>query len=523
LNILLCKSLQLFLTFILAAFVLSDEYHPCKRKCIKGENLVCKYKFKVQNYRSASKSCGDCFTSNSSHCFHKNCIPADGYARPIVVINRKLPGPKVSVCEGDTVNIEVTNYMEEGTTIHWHGIHQRNTSYMDGVPMVTQCPITKHSSFTYKFKAYPSGTHWYHSHNGLQRGDGAAGPFVVRKPEEHHRNLYDIDSDDHIVFLSDWFHVTSHEKFSNLLYGNVTFALESENILINGKGLRSKNFDNSFPTPLEVFYVEKNFRYRFRLISNAVQYCPLEVSIDQHNITIISSDGNDLKPITVSKITINGGERFDFVLNANQPESDYLLNVKGIKTTECSQNTQRSMIRYKNKKGIKSFNSARIKTVNKSIPSLNQIKQQTDTGSNSIYISDLLSVDNISERYLKVDKTIFLSLDYTKVNYGKFMDPDLKNFYLLSQEKNFSMPTINEYTNKFPNRPLLHHRAEKAQLCKNTNKVASAFTPCVHLLKIKHKSTVELVLFDQGNLGTESGHPMHLHGHSFAVVAQGRL
>ena len=46
-----------------------------------------------------------------------------------------------------------------------------------------------------------------------------------------------LDSDDHIVFLSDWFHVTSHEKFSNLLYGNVTFALESENILINGKGL----------------------------------------------------------------------------------------------------------------------------------------------------------------------------------------------------------------------------------------------------------------------------------------------
>lgn len=44
----------------------------------------------------------------------------------------------------------------------------------------------------------------------------------------------------------------------------------------------------------------------------------------------------------------------------------------------------------------------------------------------------------------------------------------------------------------------------------------------MHLLKIKQKSTIELVLFDQGNLGTESGHPMHLHGHSFAVVAQGR-
>lgn len=60
------------------------------------------------------------------------------------------------------------------------------------------------------------------------------------------------------------------------------------------------------------------------------------------------------------------------------------------------------------------------------------------------------------------------------MNYGKFMDPDIENFYLLSQEKTFSMPTINKYTNKFPNRPVLHHKVDKAQLCKNSNKVASA-------------------------------------------------
>ena len=45
----------------------------------------------------------------------------------------------------------------------------------------------------------------------------------------------------------------------------------------------------------------------------------------------------------------------------------------------------------------------------------------------------------------------------------------------------------------------------------------------MHLINIKYNSTVELVMFDQGNLGTESGHPMHLHGHSFAIVAEGRL
>ncbi len=56
------------------------------------------------------------------------------------------------MCEGDTIIVNVTNHLRngEGTSIHWHGFHVRNEQYMDGVGMLTQCPIPIGNSFTYK-------------------------------------------------------------------------------------------------------------------------------------------------------------------------------------------------------------------------------------------------------------------------------------------------------------------------------------------------------------------------------------
>ena len=68
------------------------------------------------------------------------------------------------VCEGDTIIVEVFNDLgmtDEGTTIHWHGMTQHGTPHMDGVPMVTQCPIEYHQQFHYKFTTdSAAGTHW---------------------------------------------------------------------------------------------------------------------------------------------------------------------------------------------------------------------------------------------------------------------------------------------------------------------------------------------------------------------------
>ena len=54
----------------------------------------------------------------------------------------------LQVCEGDTIRVIVRNEMVgETTTIHWHGIHQKNTPHFDGVPMVTECPINPKTTF----------------------------------------------------------------------------------------------------------------------------------------------------------------------------------------------------------------------------------------------------------------------------------------------------------------------------------------------------------------------------------------
>lgn len=50
-------------------------------------------------------------------------------------INRKIPGPPIHVCQNDLTVVDVTNEMGgTSSTIHWHGIHQRETPYFDGVP-----------------------------------------------------------------------------------------------------------------------------------------------------------------------------------------------------------------------------------------------------------------------------------------------------------------------------------------------------------------------------------------------------
>ena len=48
------------------------------------------------------------------------------------------------------------------------------------------------------------------------------------------------------------------------------------------------------------------------------------------------------------------------------------------------------------------------------------------------------------------------------------------------------------------------------------------FCECTHRLKVKLGEVVELVLVDEGNT-TESNHPMHLHGHTFRVVAMEKV
>lgn len=70
-------------------------------------------------------------------------------------------------CLGDTIEIFVHNKLDgDELAIHWHGIRQKGYNHMDGVSMITQCPILPFSSFLYKFNPDKAGTYFYHAHSG---------------------------------------------------------------------------------------------------------------------------------------------------------------------------------------------------------------------------------------------------------------------------------------------------------------------------------------------------------------------
>ena len=77
----------------------------------------------------------------------------DGFERPVIGINGQFPCPTIDVNQGDQVVVNVYNNLgNQSTSLHWHGMHQNGTTYMDGTTGGTQCPIPPGSSLTYSFK-----------------------------------------------------------------------------------------------------------------------------------------------------------------------------------------------------------------------------------------------------------------------------------------------------------------------------------------------------------------------------------
>lgn len=102
-----------------------------------------------------------------------------GKVKRAIAVNGQIPMPTLTFTEGDTAEIIVHNLMDEETSLHWHGLMLPNKE--DGVPMLTQMGIKPHSTYTYKFPIIQHGTHWYHSHSGLQEQIGMYGSMILKK------------------------------------------------------------------------------------------------------------------------------------------------------------------------------------------------------------------------------------------------------------------------------------------------------------------------------------------------------
>jgi multicopper oxidase len=287
----------------------------------------------------------------------------DGRSRGIDCYNGQLPGPLIRAKLGQTLRIKVVNHLPVPTSVHWHGMHQPGTWQMDGVDKVSRAPIAPGSSFVYEFEATPAGTHWYHSHVGVQYANGLFGPLVVDEvtpPAKYDR--------EEILLVNDWFLRPAEAILAGLVgptqpggapmpgmksggkdVAKMPDEPQGEMPMADGKtpkagsmpamkgmamkGMAGKPDVGDVPfesalfnglgrfagtqAPLASIQVKPGETLRLRLINGSSTYA-FRFQIDGHPLTVIAVDGSPIVPVKVDNLTFSPGERYDVLLTADQ-------------------------------------------------------------------------------------------------------------------------------------------------------------------------------------------------------------
>jgi FtsP/CotA-like multicopper oxidase with cupredoxin domain len=296
-----------------------------------------------------------------------------------------IPGPELRLKQGEPVRIRVENGLPDETTIHWHGVRTENA--MDGVPDMPLPAIQPGESFTYELVPPDAGTYWFHPHVGMQLDRGLYGALIVDARDEtldYDREVVLVLDD----FL-DGIAGTPDARLEKLLaegmqmpgmsggqgghdmgghdmgghgtgfamglgamdvgaLGDGTLVVPGRYVTLGGEDPVSGtlpglgNFlaarqldagDVQFPLylvngrpPADPFAVEirRGERVRLRVI-NASSDTLFAFSVDDHPLTLVSSDGQAVDPVTGDAVFVGMGERADLLLDADRPGAYRML------------------------------------------------------------------------------------------------------------------------------------------------------------------------------------------------------
>ncbi|MDO3722164.1 copper resistance system multicopper oxidase [Marinobacter sp. chi1] len=264
-------------------------------------------------------------------------IDTGDFVKEGIGYNGASPGPVLRFKEGETVTINVTNNLDEMTSIHWHGLIL--PFQQDGVPGISFPGIQPGETFTYEFPVQQAGTYWFHSHSGFQEPDGAYGAIVIepekREPFRYNREYVVQLTDKHphsgdrimrnLKMMPDYYNrqqQTVGEFFSDssehgfmdtlkdrMAWGDMRMMkADVEDVqgftgLINGKG-PEQNWTGIF---------EPGERIRLRFInSSAMTY--FDIRIPGLEMTVVQADGNNVQPVTVDEFRIGVAETYDVIV-----------------------------------------------------------------------------------------------------------------------------------------------------------------------------------------------------------------
>ena len=253
-----------------------------------------------------------------------------GVTSKAMTINGQIPGPVLEFTEGDLAIINVTNKMDEETSVHWHGLILPN--FYDGVPYLTTPPIEPGETFQYRIPINQSGTYWYHSHTMLQEQKGVYGSIIIQPKEK----TLDYDKD-LVVVLSDWTNEKPMNVLRNLKRGNEWYQVKkgtavplSRVIKEGALGAQFKFWrdrmegadiaDIYYPAFLtngkkQADYPEflpgEKVRLRFINASASTYYW---MDFGGGNPMVVSSDGIDVEPISKSRFLFGIAETYDVIV-----------------------------------------------------------------------------------------------------------------------------------------------------------------------------------------------------------------
>lgn len=275
--------------------------------------------------------------------------------------------------------------------------------------------------------------------------------------------------------------------------------------------------------PLEIFEVHQGQNYRFRTINAGFLNCPVEISVDNHSLTVIASDGWYFEPVVVSTLVTYAGERFDFVLNADQPIGNYWIRVRGL--MDCDERFEKAhqvaILRYRrapdeNPAGIPAYDYQRVDGLQ--LNALNKGSGHVE----SVSIAELTGLDEIHPKLLQpnADFQFYVYYDFYDRSNPHFNDPNLyANDAMTTIKNQFIGPQLNRIAMKMPSYPLLVAKdsLDESGFCNETslaNKNIDCiedFCECTHVLQVPLNASVELILVDEG-YRYDANHPFHLHG-----------
>ena len=263
-----------------------------------------------------------------------------GKEKRAIAVNGQIPMPTLTFTEGDIAEIVVHNNLKESTSLHWHGLMLPNQ--YDGVPYLTQMPIKPGETFTYRFPIIQSGTHWYHSHSGLQEQIGMYGSMILKKKIDDPTFRKGIDDLSEVpIILSEWTDLNPKNVHRMLHNASDWFAIKKGTTQSYAEAIKAGHFktkiNNEWKRMLAMdvsdIYYEKflingqsessfvpNFgtkkpgdKVRLR-ISNGGASSYFWLKYAGGKMTVVANDGNDVEPIEVDRLIIGVSETYDVIV-----------------------------------------------------------------------------------------------------------------------------------------------------------------------------------------------------------------